>query len=100
MPSQRGHLNALGSEDELWHHRRDVGLVKHGVSDALQQRLHGGHAVRQKTPAQVAVVKQQEDEPWTHLWHRRGGGTGENRIRTFTQSRRRRGPSSAEEDLC
>lgn len=61
MLSQRSYLDTLGSEDELGHHWRDVGLVKHGVSDTLQQRLHGSHAVREETSAQVAVVKQQED---------------------------------------
>lgn len=69
MPSQRSHLNTLGSEDELGHHGRDVGLVKHGVSDALQQGLHGSHAVHEKTSAQAAVVEPQEDEPRAHLAH-------------------------------
>lgn len=67
MPSRRTHLNTLGYEDELGHRGQDAGLVKHGVSDALQQGLHGSHAVHEKTSAQVAVVKEQEDEPRTHL---------------------------------
>lgn len=83
MLSQRSHLNALGSEDELGHHRRDVGLVKHGVGDALQQRLHGSHAVQENTSAQVAVVKQQEDQPRAHL-ARTGRMTRDQNIHTNT----------------
>lgn len=65
------HLDTLGSEDEFGHHGQHVGLIKHGVSDALQERLHGSDAVHEKPSAQESVVKQQEDKPWTHLAHTR-----------------------------
>lgn len=61
------HLDALHLEDEVGNHLRDVGLVEHGVSDALQQRLHRGHAVHHDTAAQEAVVELQVDQTWTHL---------------------------------
>lgn len=64
------HLNALYSEDEFGHHRWDVRLIKHGVSDALQQRLHWSHTVHHNTSAQETVVKQQKHQSWTHLKHR------------------------------
>lgn len=65
------HLDTLGSEDKFGHHGQDVGLIKHGVSDTLQERLHGSDAVHEKPSAQESVVKQQEDKPWTHLAHTR-----------------------------
>lgn len=65
------YLNALGFEDEFGHRGQDVGLIKHGVSDTLQERLHGCHTVHEKTSAQVTVVKQQKDESRTHLGYAR-----------------------------
>lgn len=63
------HLNALCSEDELRHQWWDIRLIEHGVRDALQQRLHGGHAVHDYTSAQAAVVEPQKHDAWTHLRH-------------------------------
>lgn len=63
------YLNTLGFEDEFGHHGQDVGLIKHGVSDTLQERLHGCHTVHEKTSAQETVVEQQKDESRTHLGH-------------------------------
>lgn len=64
------HLNALCSEDEFGHHRWDVGLIKHDVSDTLQQRLDRSHAVYEHTLAQETVVKPQIYQSWAHLKHR------------------------------
>lgn len=61
------HLDALHFEDEVGNDCGDAGLVEHGVSDALQQRLHRGHAVHHDPAAQEAVVEQQVDQTWTHL---------------------------------
>lgn len=70
------HLDTLGSEDEFGHHGQHVGLIKHGVSNTLQERLHGSDAVHEKPSAQESVVKQQEDKPGTHLAHTRMDLTG------------------------
>lgn len=64
------HLNALCSKDELGHQRWDPSLIKHGVSDTLQQRFHRGHAVHQNTLAQETVLKQQKHQTWAHLKQR------------------------------
>lgn len=64
------HLNALCSEDEFGHQRWNVRLIKHDVSDTLQQRLHRSHTVYEHTPAQETVVKPQKHQSWAHLKHR------------------------------
>lgn len=61
------HLDALHFEDEVGNDLRDVSLVEHGVSDALQQRLHRGHTVHHDPATQEAVIELQVDQTWTHL---------------------------------
>lgn len=61
------HLNALCSEDEFGHQRRDIRLVEDGVRDPLQQRLHRSHTLQDDASAQEAVVKQQKHHSRTHL---------------------------------
>lgn len=65
--SRLPHLDALHFEDEVGNDLRDVSLVEHGVSDALQQRLHRGHTVHHDPATQEAVVELQVDQTWTHL---------------------------------
>lgn len=61
------HLNALHFEDEFRHHGWDVRLIEDGVSDTLQQRFHGSHAVHDHTPAQESLFKLQKHYSWAHL---------------------------------
>lgn len=71
------HLDALHFEDEVGNDLRDVSLVEHGVSDALQQRLHRGHTVHHDPATQEAVVELQVDQTWTHLEDHNMQTTGE-----------------------